>query len=252
MEFMNSTKAIFKRELRSYFESAVAYVFLIVFLMLTSFLTFGVGRFYENGQADLRGFFFWHPWVYLILVPAVAMRLWAEERRSGTIELLLTMPVTLTQAILGKFLAAWAFLALALLLTFPVTLTTLYLGDPDLGVVTTGYIGSLLLAGAYLAVGVMTSAMTRNQVISFVLAVVVCLFLLLAGWPPVTDFLVQAVQDHPSLQWLPHGVASFSFMSHYESVQRGVITLRDIAYYVSVIVFMLFATHLVLDNRRAA
>jgi ABC-2 type transport system permease protein len=252
MEFMNSTKAIFKRELRSYFESAVAYVFLIVFLMLTSFLTFGVGRFYENGQADLRGFFFWHPWVYLILVPAVAMRLWAEERRSGTIELLLTMPVTLTQAILGKFLAAWAFLALALLLTFPVTLTTLYLGDPDLGVATTGYIGSLLLAGAYLAVGVMTSAMTRNQVISFVLAVVVCLFLLLAGWPPVTDFLVQAVQDHPSLQWLPHGVASFSFMSHYESVQRGVITLRDIAYYVSVIVFMLFATHLVLDNRRAA
>jgi ABC-2 type transport system permease protein len=249
---MNSTKAIFKRELRSYFESAVAYVFLIVFLMLTSFLTFGVGRFYENGQADLRGFFFWHPWVYLILVPAVAMRLWAEERRSGTIELLLTMPVTLTQAILGKFLAAWAFLALALLLTFPVTLTTLYLGDPDLGVATTGYIGSLLLAGAYLAVGVMTSAMTRNQVISFVLAVVVCLFLLLAGWPPVTDFLVQAVQDHPSLQWLPHGVASFSFMSHYESVQRGVITLRDIAYYVSVIVFMLFATHLVLDNRRAA
>ncbi|MEI6149659.1 MAG: ABC transporter permease [bacterium] len=249
---MNSTKAIFKRELRSYFESAVAYVFLIVFLMLTSFLTFGVGQFYENGQADLRGFFFWHPWVYLILVPAVAMRLWAEERRSGTIELLLTMPVTLTQAILGKFLAAWAFLALALLLTFPVTLTTLYLGDPDLGVATTGYIGSLLLAGAYLAVGVMTSAMTRNQVISFVLAVVVCLFLLLAGWPPVTDFLVQAVQDHPSLQWLPHGVASFSFMSHYESVQRGVITLRDIAYYVSVIVFMLFATHLVLDNRRAA
>ena len=252
MEFMNSTKAIFKRELRSYFESAVAYVFLIVFLMLTSFLTFGVGQFYENGQADLRGFFFWHPWVYLILVPAVAMRLWAEERRSGTIELLLTMPVTLTQAILGKFLAAWAFLALALLMTFPVTLTTLYLGDPDLGVATTGYIGSLLLAGAYLAVGVMTSAMTRNQVISFVLAVVVCLFLLLAGWPPVTDFLVQAVQDHPSLQWLPHGVASFSFMSHYESVQRGVITLRDIAYYVSVIVFMLFATHLVLDNRRAA
>jgi ABC-2 type transport system permease protein len=252
MEFMNSTKAIFKRELRSYFESAVAYVFLIVFLMLTAFLTFAVGHFYEVGQADLRGFFFWHPWVYLILVPAVAMRLWAEERRSGTIELLLTMPVTLTQAILGKFLAAWAFLALALALTFPIVLTTRFLGHPDPGVIVTGYIGSFLLAGAYLAVGVLTSAMTRNQVISFVISVVICLFLLMAGWSPVTDFLVRAVQDHPSLQWLPHGVAAFSFMSHYEAVQRGVIALRDLVYYISVIAFMLFATHLVLDNRRAA
>ena len=252
MEFIYNTKAILRRELRSYFESAVAYVFLIVFLMLTAFLTFAVGQFYENGQDDLRAFFFWHPWVFLILVPAVAMRLWADERRAGTIELLLTMPITLVQASLGKFFAAWIFLAVALGLTFPVVLTALYLGSPDLGVAFTGYIGSLLLAGAYLSVGVLTSAMTRNQVVSFVLSVVICLFLLLAGWPPVTDFLVRAVQDHPSLQWLPHGVASFSFMPHFESIQRGVLSLRDIVYYASVMIFMLFSAHLVLDNRKAA
>lgn len=248
----STTKAILKRELSSYFESPVAYVFLVVFLMLTAFLTFAVGRFYENGQADLRGFFIWHPWVYLILVPAAAMRLWAEERRSGTIELLLTMPITLRQAIVGKFLAAWIFLAIALGLTFPILLTTMYLGSPDLGVALSGYIGSLLLAGAYLSVGMLTSAMTRNQVISFVLSVVISLFLLLAGWAPVTDLLVRIVQEHPGMQWLLHGVTAFSFMPHYESTQSGVISLRDLSYYASVILFMLFATHLVLENRKAA
>lgn len=252
MDFIHNTKAILKRELKSYFDSPVAYVFLVVFLMLTAFLTFAVGRFYESGQADLRGFFFWHPWVYLILVPAAAMRLWAEERRSGTIELLLTMPVTLTQAILGKFLAAWIFLTLALVLTFPVLLTTLYLGDPDIGVALAGYFGSFLLAGMYLSVGVLTSAMTRNQVISFVISVVICLFLLLAGWPPVTDLLVRATQDHDQLQWLVQAVASISFMPHYESIQRGIIALRDLVYYTSVIVFMIWATHVVLENRKAA
>lgn len=252
MDSIRNTKAIFKRELISYFSSPVAYVFLVVFLMLTAFLTFAVGRFYENGQADLRGFFFWHPWVYLILVPAAAMRLWAEERRAGTIELLLTMPVTLTEAILGKFFAAWAFLTLALILTFPVLLTTLYLGKPDVGVALAGYFGSFLLAGTYLSVGVLTSAMTRNQVISFVISVVICLFLLLAGWPPVTDLLVRVAQDHGNLQWLVQGVASISFMPHYESIQRGVIALRDLAYYASVIIFMIFATHTILENRKAS
>lgn len=251
MDCIHNTKAVLKRELKSYFESPVAYVFLVVFLMLTAFLTFAVGRYYENGQADLRAFFWWHPWVYLILVPASAMRLWAEERRSGTIELLLTMPVTLSQAILGKFLAAWAFLAIALALTFPIVITTYYLGEPDSGVIVTGYLGSFLLAGAYLSVGILTSAMTRNQVISFVLSVVICLFLLLAGWPPVTDFLVRAVQDNPGLQWLLHGITSFSFMPHYESIQRGVLALRDLVYYASVIAFMLFSTQLVLENRKA-
>lgn len=252
MDFTRNTKAILKRELKSYFESPVAYVFLIVFLMLTAFLTFAVGRFYENGQADLRGFFFWHPWVYLILVPAAAMRLWAEERRAGTIELLLTMPVTLTQAILGKFLAAWAFLTLALVLTLPVLFTTMVLGEPDIGVALAGYLGSFLLAGTYLAVGMLTSAMTRNQVISFVVSVVICLFLLLAGWPPVTDLLARIARDQGHLDWLVTAVASISFMPHFESIQRGVIALRDLAYHLSVILFMLWASHVVLENRKAA
>lgn len=251
MDCIRNTKAIVKRELKSYFESPIAYVFLVVFLTLTAFLTFAVGRYYENGQADLRAFFWWHPWVYLILVPAVAMRLWAEERRSGTIELLLTMPVTLTQAILGKFLAAWAFLAIALVLTFPIVLTTFYLGSPDSGVIITGYLGSFLLAGTYLSVGILTSAMTRNQVISFVLSVVACLFLLLAGWPPVTDFLVRAAQDSSALQWLLNAISSLSFMPHFENIQRGVLALRDLVYHASVIAFMLFATQVVLENRKA-
>jgi ABC-2 type transport system permease protein len=244
---MRTTRAIVRREMISYFGSPVAYVFLIVFLALTGFLTFSVGRYYENNQADLRMFFFWFPWVYLILVPAAAMRLWAEERRSGTIEMLLTLPITLAQAILGKFLAAWLFLAVALALTFPVIATTYYLGAPDPGVIAGGYCGSLLLAGGYLSVGLLTSAMTRNQVISFVLSVVICLFLLLAGWPPVTDILTR---------WAPaglvHAVAAFSFMPHFESIQRGVLDLRDLVYFASMIVFMLFGTYLVLENRKAS
>ncbi len=247
MDFTRNTKAILKRELMSYFESPVAYVFMVVFLMLIGFLTFFVSRYYEHGQADLRGFFFWHPWMFLILVPAATMRLWAEERRTGTIETLLTLPVTITQAILGKFVAAWIFIAIILALTFPIVLTTAYLGDPDRGAILGGYIGSLLLAGACLAVGVLTSALTRNQVISFVLSLVICLFLLLAGWPPVTDLLV-----HWAPEWLVRGVTAFSFMPHYEAFQKGVLDLRDFAYYLSVITFMLFGTHLVLESRKAA
>jgi ABC-2 type transport system permease protein len=247
MAMLQTTGAILKRELRSYFGSPVAYVFLVVFLGLAGFMTFSVSRYYENGQADLRTFFFWHPWLYLLLVPAAAMRLWAEERRSGTIELLLTMPVTMGQAILGKFLAAWVFLAIALALTFPVLLTTFYLGDPDGGVAVGGYLGSLLLAGTYLSVGMLTSAMTRNQVISFVLSVVICLFLLLAGWPPVTDVLSRWAPA-----WLVSGVAAVGFMPHYESIQRGILDLRDLVYYASVIAFMLAGANLVLGNRKAA
>lgn len=246
MESVSNTMEIFRRELKSYFESPVAYVFLIVFLMLVGFMTFSISHYYEMGQADLRTFFFWHPWVYLLLVPAASMRLWAEERRSGTIELLLTLPITMTQAVIGKFLAAWAFLALGLVLTFPVVISTAYLGDPDLGVVFSGYIGSVLLAGTYLSVGMLTSAMTRNQVISFVVALVACLFLVLAGWPPVTEMLVNWAPN-----WLVKGVAAFSVMPHYESIQRGVLDLRDIGYYLSVIAVMLFGTHLVLDSRKS-
>lgn len=240
--------AIYKREIRSYFDSPIAYVFLVVFLMLLGFLTFSISRYYENGQADPRWFFFWHPWVYLILVPAAAMRLWAEERRSGTLELLLTLPVTLAETLAGKFLAAWTFLAIALALTFPIILTTLYLGDPDMGVFVSGYLGSFLLAGAYLSVGLLTSAMTRNQVVSFVLAVVISLFLILSGWPPVTDVLVQ--WGAPG--WLVKTVAAFSFMPHFEASQQGVVDLRDLLYYASVMVFMLSAAHVVIENRKAA
>ena len=247
MDFTRNTKAIIKRELASYFESPVAYVFMVVFLMLIGFLTFFVSRFYESGQADLRGFFFWHPWMFLILVPASTMRLWSEERRAGTIETLLTLPVTATQVIIGKFLAAWIFIGFIVALTFPIVLTTVYLGAPDSGAIICGYIGSFLLAGAYLSVGMLTSALTRNQVISFVLSLVICLFLLLAGWPPVTDLMVRWAPE-----WLVRGVAAFSFMPHYEAFQKGVLDLRDFAYYFSVIIFMLFCTHLVLENRKAA
>ncbi len=247
MEFIRNTKAVAKRELAGYFESPVAYVFMIVFLVLIGFLTFFVSRFYEGNQADLRAFFMWHPWMFLILVPAAAMSLLAEERQSGTIETLLTLPVTLSQVIIGKFLAAWLFLTLAIALTFPIVLTVYYLGNPDGGAVIGGYIGSVLLAGAYLSAGMLTSALTRNQVISFVLSVVICLFLLLAGWPPVTDLLVRWAP-----RWLIDGVASFSFMPHYEAFQKGVLDVRDFVYYLSVMAFMLFGTHLVLNNRRAA
>jgi len=247
MDFIRNAKAIAKRELVSYFESPVAYVFMVVFLILLGFLTFFVSHFYEIGQADLRPFFFWHPWLFLILVPAAAMRLWAEERRSGTIETLLTLPVSMTEAILGKFLAAWIFIGLIIALTFPIILTTAYLGNPDKGAIIGGYLGSFLLAGTYLAIGMMTSAFTRNQVISFVLALMICLFLLLAGWPPVTDLLVKWAPE-----WLVNGVAALSFMPHYEAFQKGVIDSRDIVYYLSVMVFMLFGTYLVLENRKSA
>ena len=242
-----TTITIFRRELKSYFNSPVAYVFLIVFLILTNFLTFMVGKYYENGQSDLRSFFFWLPWVYLILVPAAAMRLWAEERHSGTIELLLTLPITLTQAIVGKFMAAWVFLALALGFTFPIVLTTAYLGSPDIGVIIGGYLGSFLLAGCYLSIGVLTSAMTRNQVISFVLAVVISMFLLLAGWAPVIDILAKWAPA-----WLVNTVAAFSFMPYFDAIQRGVIDLRNLVFFASMIVFMLGATYLVLENRKSS
>ncbi len=238
---------IFRRELKAYFQSPVAYVFMVVFLILTGFLTFSVAHFYERGVADLAPFFFWHPWVYLLLVPAATMSLWAEERRSGTVELLLTMPITMSEAIIGKFLAAWLFITIGVLLTFPVVITADYLGNPDMGVILSAYFGSILLAGAYVAVGMLTSSMSRSQVIGFVLGLLGCLLLLLAGWEPITGFFVRWAPD-----WLVRTIASFSFMPHYDSMQRGVIDLQDIAYYISVIVLMIFATHIVLDNRKSA
>ncbi len=239
------SRAIAKREWAAYFNSPVAYVFIVIFLALAGFFTFNVSHFFDARQADLKSFFFWHPWLYLMLVPAAAMRLWAEERRSGTIELLLTMPVTARQAVLGKFVAAWLFLILALALTFPMVMTVAYLGHPDYGPIACGYFGSILLAGAFVSVGMFTSALTRNQVISFILAVVIGLFLILAGFPPVTDFLLRIAPE-----WLAAGVAQASFITHFESMQRGVLDLRDVVYFASVMAFMLFATQIVIENRK--
>lgn len=239
-------RTIMKRELAGYFTSPIAYVFLVIFLLLTGFFTFTIGNFFERGEASLVSFFTWHPWLYLFLVPAAGMRLWSEERRLGTMELLLTMPITSWQAIVGKFLASWLFLALALLLTFPVVLTVNYFGDPDNGIILSGYVGSLMLAGAYLAVSCMTSALTRNQVISFILSVMICLFLILAGYTPVTDLLTRFASPV-----VVDVIAAFSVMTHFEGFQRGVLDLRDVVFFASVIGFMLFTTGVIIRNQRA-
>jgi ABC-2 type transport system permease protein len=238
--------SIAKRELSGTVSSPVAYVFVVIFLLLSAFFTFMIGGFFERGQASLLSFFSWHPWLYLFLVPAVGMRMWAEERRSGTIELLLTLPVTPWQAILGKFLAYLIIIAVALLLTFPVWITVNYLGSPDHGVIVAGYIGSLLLGASYLAVTSFTSALTRNQVVSFIIAVVVCLFLILCGWPPVLNLLNRMLSPG-----LVDFVAAFSVMTHFDNIQRGVLDLRDLAFFFSLILFFLLATQAVLRARRA-
>src|SRR5712672_844873 len=220
---MKTIWTITKRELWAYFTSPVAYVFIVIFLLLAAAFTLLVSGFFERGVADMIPFFFWHPWLYLFLVPAVGMRMWSEERRLGTIELLLTMPVTPWQAIVGKFLASWLVLILALALTFPLVITVNYLGHPDNGIIVAGYVGSILLAGAYLSIAAMTSAMTRNQVVSFILSVVLCLFLILAGWPPVTDLLV-----HWANPWFVQAISAFSVMTHFDAIQKGVLDSRDL------------------------
>lgn len=240
-------KTITKRELGAYFSSPLAYVFIIIFLLLCGFFTFMVGGFFEVGQASIsRSFFDWHPWFYLFLVPAVGMRLWAEERRVGTLELLLTMPITPWQAIVGKFLASWLFLALALALTFPIVITVNYLGNPDNGVILAAYIGSWLMAGAYLAVSCITSAMTRTQVVSFIVSVVICLFLILAGFPPVVRMFSGLVS--PVMVDL---ITSFSVITHFDGFQKGVLDSRDIIFFLSIIGFSLFTTSVILRGHRA-
>ena len=248
MNSLANIKTITKRELSGYFSSPVAYVFIVIFLLLTGFFTFMAGGFFERGQASLDAcFFLWHPWLYLFLVPAVGMRVWAEERRVGTLELLLTMPITAWQAIVGKFLASWLFLLLALFLTFPVVITVNYLGSPDNGVIFAGYIGSFLMAGAYLAISCMTSAMTRNQVVSFIVSVVICLILILCGFRPVIQFL-QSLVDKP---WLVNLVASFSVMTHFNSFSKGLLDSRDVIFFLSLIGFSLFTTGVILRSHRS-
>ena len=241
-------KTVFGREFKSYFDSPVAYVFLVAFLVLVGFLTFGVAMFYERRQADLTPFFFWHPWVYLLLVPAATMGLWAEERRNGTIELLLTLPVTLWEALIGKFLAAWAFIGIALALTFPIVVTAAWLGSPDFGAVFCGYLGSFLLAGAATAIGVFASSLSRSQVIGFVIALAVTFLMLIIGFDPV----VNAVANWGVPSGIVNGIASCSLLQHFESLRRGVVDFADIGYYVGVIVFMLAAAQVVTDSRKAS
>jgi ABC-2 type transport system permease protein len=243
---MNIIKALFRRELQSYFATPVAYVFIVIFLILMGTFTFYLGGFYERGQADLAPFFNYHPWLYLFLIPAIAMRLWAEERKTGSVELLMTLPITPWQAVIGKFLAAWAFAGIALALTFPIWLTVNYLGDPDNGAIFAAYIGSLLMAGGFLAIGSCISATTRNQVIAFVITVVVCFGFLLAGFPLVLDMFSgwapQAIVD---------GIASLSFLTHFASISKGIIDVRDLIYFALLIAAFLYANTIVLQWKQA-
>jgi ABC-2 type transport system permease protein len=243
---MRTTWILAKRELAGYFATPVAYVFLFFYLALMGFLTFYVTGYYERGVADLQPFFALHPWLYMFLIPAISMRLWAEERKSGSIELLMTLPIRTWQAVVGKFLAAWLFTALAVVLTFPIWLTINYLGGPDNGAIFAAYIGSILMAGGFLAVGSCVSALTKNQVVAFVVSVVLCFGLLAAGHPMILD-----VFSAWAPQTLVDGVASLSFLTHFESISKGVIDLRDLVYFCLLISASLYATTLVLGMKQA-
>jgi len=242
----NAVKNIMGRELSAYFSTPVAWVFIVIFLVMSGVFTFYLGSFYERGMADLVPFFQFHAWLYLFLVPAISMRLWAEERRSGSIELLLTLPLTIWQAVLGKYLAAWLFIGSALLLTFPTWLTVNYLGDPDNGAIAAAYIGSWLMAGGFLAMGSCMSALTRNQVVAFILSVVVCFGFLLSGLPMVMNIF---------RGWAPQSVldmiADFSFLTRFASISKGILDLRDMFYFTLVIVFWLLANTIILEYRKA-
>ncbi|MBU2713781.1 ABC transporter permease subunit [Zooshikella harenae] len=243
---MGKVGIIFRRELGSYFATPLAYIFIVIFLLLTSVFTFYIGGFYERRQADLLPFFDFHPWLYLFLIPAIAMRLWAEERKSGTLELLLTLPITLRDAVLAKFLAAWAFTGIALALTFPIWITVNVLGNPDNGVIIASYLGSWLMAGAFLAIGSCMSALTSNQVIAFILTVVVCFIFVVAGSALVLDFFQS---------WAPtvllDTIASLSFLTHFTAISKGVLDLRDLMYFLIMIAAWLFATAVIIDMKKA-
>jgi ABC-2 type transport system permease protein len=242
---IRSVRVIFKRELTGYFSTPVAYVFLIVFLALAGAMTFYIGNFFARNQADLDAFFVFHPWLYLFLMPAIAMRLWAEERKSGTVELLFTLPVATWHAVVGKFLAAWVFAGIALVLTFPIWITVNYLGSPDNGPIVAGYIGSFLMAGAYLAIGSCISATTKNQIIAFVLAAVLCFLFTLGGTNLVLGFFQSFLP-----QSLVELIGSFSVLNHFTEIRKGAIDLTDLIYFFSVMGVFLFATVLVLDLKK--
>ncbi|GAB54419.1 ABC-2 type transport system permease protein [Glaciecola punicea ACAM 611] len=243
---MSATLTIFKREFASFFATPVAYIFILIFLVMSGVFTFLFGEFYERGQADLLSFFDFHPWLYLFLVPAIAMRTWSEERKSGSIELIMTLPITTMQIMLGKFFAAWAILGLCLLMTFPLFVTVNYLGAPDNGVILAAYLGSWLMSGAFLAVGICMSATTRNQVVAFISAIVICFVFVLAGSPVVIDLFQM---------WAPNiivdAIAGLSFLTHFQNMAKGVIVLNDVLFYVLSIAVWLFAAYVVIEQKKA-
>ena len=238
---------IARREFLGYFNTPLAFVFVVIFVALTGYLAFYRGNFFARGQADLVPFFMYHPWLYLLLVPAIAMRLWAEERKTGTIELLMTLPIEPWEAIVGKFLAAWAFLGVALALTFPMWITVNVLGRPDNGVILTSYLGSFLMAGAFLAIGSCISALSKSQVIAFIVAATLSYLFVMAGQEDVLNFF---------RSWAPQGlvnaISNLSFLTHFEQISRGQITLPDVIYYLSMIAFFLFANTLLIDRKKAS
>ena len=243
---MNGLLSIYKREFTSYFVTPVAYVFIVIFLFMTGVFSFYLGAFYESNQADLEPFFRFHPWLYLFLIPAISMRLWSDERKSGTIELLMTLPVSITNTVVAKYLAAWSFTAIALFLTFPMWITVNYLGNPDNTVILASYIGSLIMAGGFLAIGSCISALTKSQVIAFVISVVICFMFILSGFPMVLDLF----ED-----WAPQAVidaiASFSFLTHFTSIKKGVIDIRDVIYFAALITFWLYVNVVIIENKKA-
>lgn len=242
---MNGFWAVFKRELKGYFSTPVAYVFLVVFLFFAGYLPFREG-FFELRQADLNLFFKMLPLLFVFMVPSTAMRLWAEERRTGSIELLLTLPITIPQAVLGKFFAAWAFLAIALMLTFPMPAAVFYLGSPDSGLMLAGYLGAFLMAGGFLAIGAFFSALTKNQVISFILSVAACGILVYAGMPSTLEYLSSTLPT-PVLSL----IESLSFQIRFDAIQKGIIAVKDIAYFVILIAAWIYASMYVLEERKA-
>lgn len=243
---MNMTWLLAKRQLHSYFATPIAYVFIFIFLVLAGVFTFYLGNFYERGQADLNAFFNFHPWLYLFFLPAIAMGLWAPERQLGTIELLMTLPIGVRNAVLGKFLAAWLFAGIALLLSFPIWLTVTYLGNPDHGVIIAGYVGSWLMAGSFLAIGSCMSAATKNQIIAFIFTVVVCFVFMVSGVPMVLDAFAWA----PSV--ITDFIAGLSFLTRFDAIARGVLDIRDIIYFVAMMVFWLFLTEIVIKRNKAS
>lgn len=243
---MHAVLTIYRRELSSYFSTPIAYVFIVIFLMLSGIFTFYLGGLFERGQADLQSFFNYLPWLYLFLVPAISMGMWAEERKSGSIEMLMTLPVSVTQAVIGKFLAAWLFIGIALMLTFPLWVTVNYLGEPDNPVIFAGYVAAFLMAGAYLAIGSCISAITRNQVIAFVIAIMVCFGFILSGFSLVLDLFTG---------WAPqvvvNAISGMSFLTHFNAITKGVIDVRDIIYFVSFIACWLFANIILVEMKKS-